>query len=113
MSSSWQHLSVQDFFGQSNWSGKSEVKADNTLQEVSWLCQRIEDFFSHNNWQGEILEQINNSEFSLTLNVKEFLQFFAWEIEPKIASLPKLEIDPELHSLSDDELRLDDYTNLF
>lgn len=112
MSSSWQHISVKDFFSQNNWSGKSNVSADNSLQEISWLCQRIEDFFSHSNWQGGIMEQIKSPDFSLTLNVTEFLQLFAWEIKPSIASLPELEINSE-SSISNDELRLDNYTNLF
>lgn len=113
MSNSWQHRSVEEFFSQSNWTGKSLTTADKVLQEVPWLCQKIEEFFSQSNWQGEILSEVSKSEFSLTLSVAGFFQLFAWESGSEIASLPKLEPLPEFEALADDELKLDDFGSLF
>ena len=118
MSSSWQHFSVQEFCNHGNWSGKAQVDAvdtNNIFQEVSWLCQKIEEFFSHSNWKGELISEIGRPVFSLNLTVASFFQLFPWEAESKIAPLPKLKLEPipKSDSPSSDELRLDNFTNLF
>jgi hypothetical protein len=113
-SSPWQQFSVEEFFKQSNWSGKGELNSAGILSEVSWLCQKIEDFFGRSNWSGELLSEIARPAFSLTLTVEGFFQIFAWEASAKIAPLPKLQHATELNSgLNADELRLDDFTDLF
>ncbi len=118
MSSSWQHFSVEEFCNQSNWSGKAQVVTVDTndiFQEVSWLCQKIEDFFSYSNWKGELMSEISRPVFSLNLTVASFFQLFPWESDSEIAPLPKLKLEliPELDSPPSDELRLDNFTNLF
>ena len=116
MSSLWQHFSVQEFCNQGNWSGKPQVDTVDTndiFQEVSWLCQKIEDFFSHSNWKGELISEISRPAFSLTLTVASFFQLFPWESESKISPSLKLEPVPESDSFPSDELRLDNFTNLF
>ncbi len=117
MSSSflWQHFSVQEFCNQSNWSGKPQVDTNDIFQEVSWLCQKIEEFFSHSNWKGELISEISRPVFSLTLTVGSFFQLFPWKSESEISPLlkSKLEPIPESDSPPSDELRLDNFTNLF
>ena len=113
MSDSWQHLSVEAFFSQNNWSKKTQIDANKVLQEIPWLCQKIEDFFSRNNWQGKLISELNKPEFSSTLSVAEFFQFFPWELNSPIASVPKLEATWESDSMGDDELKLEDFGNLF
>ena len=118
MSSSWQHFSVQEFCNLSNWSGKAlvgTVDTNDIFQEVPWLCQKIEDFFNHSNWKGELMSEISRPVFSLTLTVASFFQLFPWEANSEIAPLPKLKLEPipESDSPPSDELRLDNFTNLF
>ncbi len=117
MSSSflWQHFSVQEFCNQGNWSGKVQVDTNDIFQEVSWLCQKIEEFFSYSNWKGEVLSEISRPVFSLNLTVASFFQLFPWESESEISSLPKLKLEPipESDSPPSDELKLDNFTNLF
>ena len=119
MSSSflWQ-LSVQEFCDRGNWAGKPQadtVDTNDIFQEVSWLCQKIEEFFSHSNWKGEVLSEISRPVFSLNLTVASFFQLFPWESESEIAPLPKLKLEsiPESDSPPSNELRLDNFTNLF
>lgn len=110
----WQQFSVEDFFKQNNWSGQGQLNSIDILPEVFWLCQKIEDFFSSSNWSGELLSEIGRPAFSLTLTVEGFFQIFAWESNAKIAPLPKLQNTTQLNSsLNADELRLDDFTDLF
>ncbi len=113
---SWQRFSVQEFFSQSNWEGGQQKKdVDEIFQEISWLCLKIEDFFSHSNWQGELLAKVRRSswDFSLTLAVSDFFQCFVWEGNPKIAALPELKSIPKPDSLADNNVTLDDLSELF
>lgn len=115
-SSSWQNFSVQKFFSQSNWEGRSQTKdPDEIFQDISWLCLKIEDFFHHSNWQGELLAEVRRPSlpFSVTLRVSDFFQCFAWEVAPEIAALPKLQSPPESDSLANDGMTLDDLSDLF
>ncbi len=112
MNNSWQHFSVEDFFSQNNWSGTSQ-DSDRVLQEIPWLCQKIEDFFSHSNWQGKILSQMGQAEFSLTLSVAGFFQFFDWESDAQSGFITKLEPLPKRNAAPNDEFKLDDFGNLF
>ena len=113
-SSSWQCFSVQEFFSQSNWEGRQQkIDIEDIFQEISWLCLKIEEFFSHSNWQGELLATINRPSFSLTLPVSDFFQYFTWEVNPEIAPIAELKSIPEPDSLSHDDLKLNDFKNLF
>ena len=111
---SWQCFSVQEFFNQSNWEGhQQKIDIEDIFQEISWLCLKIEEFFSHSNWQGELLAKISRPAFSLNLPVSEFFQCFDWEVNPEIAALPDLKSIPEPDSLSNNDLNLNDFKNLF
>ena len=112
MSNSWQHSSVEDFFNSYNWRG-NQTTADKVLQEIPWLCQKIEDFFSRSNWQGGILSEIGKSEFSMTLSVAGFFQFFAWESNSNPTFISKLKPMSELNVSPDNELKIDDFGSLF
>ena len=115
-SSSWQRFSVQEFFSQSNWEGSQQPKDfEEMFQEISWLCLKIEDFFRHSNWQGELLAKVRRPSlaFSLTLAVSDFFQCFVWEGHPEIAALPELKSMPESDSLTDNNITLDDLSELF
>ena len=113
---SWQRFSVQEFFGQSNWEGGQQTKdLDDMFQEISWLCLKIEEFFSQSNWQGELLAKVRRSslDFSLTLPISDFFQCFVWEGNPEIADLPELKSIPKPDLLADDNITLEDLSNLF
>ncbi len=113
---SWQRFSVKEFFSQSNWEGGRQTKdLDEMFQEISWLCLKIEDFFRQSNWQGELLTKARRPSlaFSLTLPVSDFFQCFAWEGNPEIAALPELKSIPESDSLGDNNMTLDDLSDLF
>ncbi len=111
---SWQRFSVQKFFNQSNWEGAQQTKdLDEMFQEISWLCLKIEDFFNHSNWQGELRAKVSRSSFSLTLSVNEFWQCFNWEENPQIAALPELKSAPKSDSFADNNITLEDLSDLF
>ena len=80
---------------------------------LPWQGFSVQEFFSHSNWQGELLVQISRPSFSLTLPVSEFFQYFDWEVNPKITALPELKSIPESDSLTNNDLKLNDFTNLF
>ena len=111
--SDWQHFSVEEFFSQNNWSGKAQENGDLVIQEIPWLCQKIEEFLSQSNWQGELIAELNNPEFSMTLSVNEFFIFFDWESNYKIAFQPESETIWESYSVSEDELKVDNFGDLF
>lgn len=113
MSNSWQQFTVEEFFSQSNWSGASTKESDRLLQEIPWLCQKIEDFFSHSNWQGEIMTELSKADFSLTLSVAGFFQFFGWDAKSEAAVIPQSPSLSEANSTFDNELDLDNFRNLF
>ena len=111
---SWQCFSVQEFFSQNNWEGlQQKADRDEIFQDISWLCLKIEEFFNHSNWQGELRVKMNRLSFSLTLPVSEFFQCFDWEVNPKITALPELKSIPKPDSLTNNNLKLNDFTNLF
>ncbi len=113
---SWQRFSVQEYFSQSNWEGgQQKINGDEIFQEISWLCLKIEDFFSQSNWQGELLAKVRRSslDFSLTLPTSDFFQCFVWEGNPEIAALPELKSIPESDSSAENNMTLDDVSDLF
>ncbi len=111
---SWQYFSVQEFFSQSNWEGlQPKIDKDEIFQEISWLCLKIEEFFSQSNWQGELLAKMSRPAFSLNLPVSEFFQCFDWEVNPEITASPQLKSIAESDSLPNNDLKLNDFTDLF
>lgn len=118
---SWQILSVEEFFSQANWQGKPlslpQEKQLDRNESINWQILSVAEFFSQNNWQGKPLavraeKQTSSTPFSyLTLPVSDFFEFMTWEGQPKIASVPNMSSHVEVPS--DDDVSLNDLSDLF
>ncbi len=106
---SWQCLSLQEFFSLSNWQGQPQKRhnwqhqnqllnlnkqAQATLarRQASWQCLSVQEFFSLSNWQGQLQRHNwqHTKPSSLLTQVREFFEFIPWEGSPAIGSLPKV-----------------------
>ncbi len=132
-SSSWQRLSVEEFFSNSNWQGDSR-KINRQLQTEQimnltetqtslsfwsrefWQCLTVEQFFSNSYLRDFTLANSNEpipTSLSLILPINQFFRCFVWEGRPKIAAIPKLEPVSKTTELSANHLKLNDFTDLF
>lgn len=117
----WKYLTVQSFLERYNWSGQTltvQPEANDfpdASGTVSWERQTVHSFFRNFNWTGQYIEQTASvsepQSFSPRLSVQEFFQFFAWEGQPNIAALPS--IPPSSPIANEDDLDLDDFSNMF
>lgn len=133
LSTSWQCLSVEDFFSNSNWQGnwqrinrqlQTEQIMNLTQTQTSlsfwsrefWQCLTVEQFFSNSYLRDRSLASSNEpipTSLSLILPVNQFFRCFVWEGKPKIAAIPKLEPVSKTTELSANQLKLNDFTDLF
>ncbi|MBR8827938.1 MAG: hypothetical protein DSM107014_08550 [Gomphosphaeria aponina SAG 52.96 = DSM 107014] len=88
-------LNVEQFFNQYNWEG-DELEEEVEVKEISWECLTVADFFNSHNWEGRLIvtkEEQKSDFMSLTMPVKEFLQFIVWEggqaVDEEVQSSPK------------------------
>jgi hypothetical protein len=117
----WACLSVQNFFSNLNWEGKTQKEFfqkqsfENQLSETSWLCLTVEEFFGNNNWRGQprIVKKEIQGVFSLTLSVQEFFQFIDWEARPSIGRTPQPKTAPSPIAAPARDLSLNHLSNLF
>jgi hypothetical protein len=119
---SWKYSTVRKFFTDYNWSGQkplrpSAIESGSLTSETSqdWQRQTVRVFLSQLNWTGRrVAEQqlvTSPQTFSLRLSVKDFFQFFTWEGQPNIASLP--DIPKSSPPNFEDDLSLSDFSNMF
>ncbi|NJM64966.1 MAG: hypothetical protein HC851_04505 [Acaryochloris sp. RU_4_1] len=118
----WKYSTVREFFADYNWSGQkplepSAIESSSLTSETiqDWQRQTVRVFLSQLNWTGHrIAEQqfvTLPQDFSPRLSVQDFFQFFTWEGQPNIASLPDI-TKPSLADFEDD-LSLSDFSNMF
>jgi hypothetical protein len=108
---------VQEFFDNFNWQGKTTKSIELSWENLNELqCRTVDEFFSRVNWQGKSLSissrHSTDRSFSLALPLQEFFDLFDWETKPEVGSLPQFKssspkIAPDL------EVSLKDLSNLF
>jgi hypothetical protein len=128
----WQRLSVQNFFGNSNWEGRwlaaegdlfdSDSAVDVPDEPTSLLCLSLKDFIDRSNWEGKpLVKQTRNRTrqarkvISLTLSVSEFFQLNAWEGQPGTVPLstPKSIPAANPNPSRDRHIQVQNLSNLF
>jgi hypothetical protein len=120
----WQCLSVQDFFGNSNWEGRQLAAEgeffEDEIEPTSWLCLSLEEFLNQSNWEGKLLGkqtfyQQAPKELSLTLSVGEFFQIGAWDGKPGMATLPSRKSTPASNPIPsrNQQMKLNNLSDLF
>jgi hypothetical protein len=138
---SWQCLSVEEFFSDSNWQGNlQKINRQPQTEEIAsfpeistplqvwsrefWQCLTVEQLFN-DNYLSEWFASDNPSRtladtshqipasLSLVSSVNQFFRCFVWEGKPKIAAIPKLEPVAKSSELSANHLKLNDFTDLF
>jgi hypothetical protein len=128
----WQRLSVQDFFGNSNWEGRwlaaegdlfdSDSAVDVPDEPTSLLCLNLKDFIDRSNWEGKphVRPTRNRTQqarkvISLTLSVGEFFQLSAWEGQQGTVPLSTSKPIPAANPISsrDRHIQVQNLSNLF
>ncbi|MBE9170842.1 hypothetical protein IQ238_26135 [Pleurocapsales cyanobacterium LEGE 06147] len=136
---SWQCLSVEEFFSDSNWQGNSrkinlqlQTEQNLSLPETPlqlwsrefWQCLTVEQLFSNSYLWGAAAPATQDrslassdepipTSLSLVSPVNQFFRCFIWKGKPKIAAIPKLEPVFKTTELSANHLKLNDFTDLF
>ena len=124
MANSWKILSVAAFLDQVNWRNSQQLEfgADGAtpIQDGPWQTETVEFFFQNCPWSGisrrRLAYQAPEAVFSLSLNVEEYFNCFAWvtpiahSAPPVVSEKPK---KVEIPESTEPSFTLNDLSNLF